>query len=168
MGGDEPLKLEPGGEPKAGLVEDGAGGHRDHGVAGSTVALPVAATASVARPATGGTLESFAPPEPVQVVTTVVVGREPRAELVVGPCIVKAGGGRHRQIDSLAISLQRPDASTPPTVASPECPALSQSWTTRPRAPMHARPCSRLRVTWRSPSLSLPAAIKSLRSESGQ
>src|ERR1039458_6719005 len=88
--GEGPAGSEPDGERRPRSVEDRARGHRR---SVSTRRAHPAAVAGV--PASGGaterTDESIRPPEPLEVVQTGVVRREPRLELTERPWILQPG-----------------------------------------------------------------------------
>src|SRR6266511_1520453 len=110
--GEHPAGREPHGERRSPAIEEGPCRHRGPATAGGTLVAAIGdrPSASVTAPRAD---EALGPPQPVQVVQAVGVGREPGLELPDGPRVVPARPGLERTIH--ALSLVRSD-EYPPTL----------------------------------------------------
>src|SRR6266545_3170110 len=90
--GEHPAGREPHGERRSPAIEEGPCRHRGPATAGGTLVAAIGdrPSASVTAPGAG---EALGPPQPVQVVQAVSVGREPGLELPCGPRVVQARPG---------------------------------------------------------------------------
>src|SRR6266511_195405 len=111
--GEHPAGREPHGERRSPAIEEVPCRHRGPATAGGTLVAAIGdrPSASVTAPRAD---EALGPPQPVQVVQAVGVGREPGLELPDGPRVVPARPGLERTIH--ALSLVRSDEYPPPNL----------------------------------------------------